>query len=215
MRKLCSAMLLLLLASACGGSGNRPAANESPARAPGTAGATSTATATAAARDGAQRKCSVGTLKNRGPDPQEIPADVKSVRKKIIQAAGRCDYDALRTLAQEGDGSFSYSFGESTDRAEGDPGRYWRDLEDDDQPVLATLVRVLRLAPGKTSVEGDDLFVWPAAAAGDASEKDREAVEGAFKDENVDEWFTDDGYLGPRAGITADGDWIFFVSGGD
>ena len=213
MRKPMSVALFLVLVFACGGSGDdRPNAAGSPA---GTSAATSTAAATATATARVNRDCSAATLKNEGPMPQEIPQDVKDVRTEIIQAASRCDFDELGKLAQQGDDSFNYSFGESAARDEGDPGRYWEDLEDDDQPVMATLIRVLRLAPRKTSGDGGDLHVWPAAAAGEPSEKDREAVEAAFKDENVDEWFTDDGYLGPRAGITEEGDWLFYVTGGD
>ena len=211
MRRSLFVAVVLVLGAGCGGSGDSGTPNEKAGASPG---ATSTATATAVARPSGN--CSAAEPIRQGPAKQDIPDKVAITRSEIIKSSVACEYGKLEELALGGGDSFNYSFGESAARDDAEPAAYWEELEEDDEPVLATLVRVLRLKPGKSSAEGSEIIVWPAAAgADDPSDKDREAVEDMFKDENVDEWFTDDGYLGPRAGITTDGDWIFYVTGGD
>jgi hypothetical protein len=209
MRRSLTVVLLFTLAIGCGGS-DQPGAQ-------GTGGlATATATAATATAKLATTGCSAAGQKSESPQKQGTPEKLGDMRSEIIQAARNCDYDALEKLALDGDESFNYSFGEPNEGDARAPGEYWKSLEADDEPVLETLVRVLRLRPEETTVDGEELYVWPAAAAGDdPSERERSAVEEAFKDENVDEWFTDEGYVGPRAGITEDRDWLFYVTGGD
>lgn len=190
---------LLIGALACTAcAGGRPAAVRSPASSP-----------TPAVSD----DCSADSLGEDVPEPDGLPADVAVMRKEILKAAVRCDYALLDGLARRGDPTFSYSFGEASAGPGLRPGEYWREQERSGEPLLATMVKLLGLPFGTTTVEQTTYYVWPSAATPSARDGDWRALERAFPAEEVEEWRTEDGYLGYRLGITSDGDWRYFVAG--
>jgi hypothetical protein len=146
----------------------------------------------------------------RGDDPADdgLPFAVAKKRYDIFMAANGRDYKALRSLLDPE--TFSYSFGE-----EGDPIGYWREQEEvGEVPILGDfLPGVLHSRFGKI----EDIFVWPSAAAKEASEwteADLEGMRQAYStNEEIRSFEQSGGYTGLRAGIRADGTWLFFISG--
>lgn len=141
------------------------------------------------------------------PEPQTgLPGPVADMRVEIASAAVRCDHDLLAELAR-GDGTFTDSFGGPFEDLAG----YFRDHVD-----LRLMRRLLDLPYAvDTDAEGVTYYVWPSASleptdeawqalydAGLATPEDRAEMEEAF-----------DGWVGMRHGITAEGDWIFYVGG--
>ena len=136
-----------------------------------------------------------------------LPLAVAKTRAAIYRAAVAHDYKALRSLVDTE--MFSYSFGES-----GDPIGYWREQEEAEIPLLGDILTgVLHTRFGKT----EDIFMWPSAAAKEPSEwteADLDALRKAGStDEEISLFEQYGGYTGWRAGIRADGTWMFFVSG--
>jgi hypothetical protein len=145
----------------------------------------------------------------RGDDAADdgLPSAVAETRQAIYKAAVTHDYKALRSLLDPA--TFSYSFGES-----GDPIGYWRKQEEAEVPILGDILTgVLHTRFGKT----EDIFMWPSAAAKEPSEWTEADLEGMRKagstDEEIRSFEQYGGYTGWRAGIRADGTWMFFVSG--
>ena len=142
-------------------------------------------------------------------DPKPVdgmPAEVAATRDLLLDAALRCDEQLLFTATEES-ASFTFSFGNSDD-----PIGYWWDLEAaGDQPFLR-LAQVLGTTP--STIEDGQLWTWPQVHTGRAEDT---------TDETWDEltWLEDpaatraapDGYLDWRVGISADGQWRFFVAG--
>jgi hypothetical protein len=136
-----------------------------------------------------------------------LPSAVAETRQDIYLAAVKHDYKALRSLLDPK--TFSYSFGES-----GDPIGYWRKQEEAEVPILGDILTgVLHTRFSKT----EDVFMWPSAAAKEPSEwteADLDALRKAGStDEEIRLFEQYGGYSGWRAGIRADGTWLFFVSG--
>ena len=144
----------------------------------------------------------------------ELPDDVWYMRTNIIYAAWNCDYSELEKLTGVTDGEpFGYSYG-----ASGDPAGDWQQ-EDVDFDTLARMVKVFASKPSfdKVDLDGDPekefLYTWPALAGGHLSDENWEAIEKIYPEEQVREWREETGYFGYRAGITLEGDWIFFIAG--
>lgn len=145
-----------------------------------------------------------------------LPVPVADMRRAIHRAAVGCDLPALADLAMAGSRGFTYSFGDG-----GDPARYWLRLEEEGAQPLRVLTRVLDLPHVTvetqfTADEFETIYVWPSAYAGDATDADWDAVvdAGLLTDEEARRMREElGGYLGHRVGITADGEWVFFVAG--
>jgi hypothetical protein len=137
-----------------------------------------------------------------------LPLAVAAIREKIYKAAVGHDYKSLRLLVDPA--TFSYSFGE-----EGDPIGYWRRQERDEIPLLGdVLPMILHTRFGKH----EDIYVWPSAAAKESSdwtEADVESMhEAGYSDRDIRSFEKYiGGYAGWRAGIRADGTWLYFISG--
>jgi hypothetical protein len=137
-----------------------------------------------------------------------LPIAVAEKREAVYKAAVTHDYETLGTLLDPS--TFSYSFGE-----EGDPIGYWQRQEKDEIPVVGdSLPAVLDTRFGKN----EDIYVWPSAAAKlsqEWTEEDLQAVREAGYTERDIRSFKRyiGGYAGWRAGIRADGTWIYFISG--
>lgn len=156
--------------------------------------------------DGEQ--CSAAALPTE-PSRQDLPVPVAEMRRSILAAATACDFERLADLARTG--SFTHSFG-----ADGDPAAFWRRAEEDGEP-LAALVHFLN-QPFASRPAGDVVqYLWPRAYVYESWA----AVPAEARDELRPIYGTEDfkrferfgSYSGYRVGITAEGDWVFFVSG--
>jgi hypothetical protein len=142
------------------------------------------------------------------PHQPELPDPVERTRIAIAEAAAARDYDALARLIPE-DG-FEYTFGGPVP---GGPTAYWRRVESStDEAPLDTLVAVLALP--YTKVRG--IYVWPFAFDRDPkqlTEDELELLSTFATPREIQGWREFGGYIGYRAGIEADGDWVFYVAG--
>jgi hypothetical protein len=132
-----------------------------------------------------------------------LPEPVEAKRAAILEAAESGDHEAVAALASD---QFSYTFGGPV---EGGPAEFWRQAEANGDEPLESLARILRMP--YTLSRG--LYVWPFAY-------DRTPDELTPYEEDLlaqlpggGDVFTGGGYLGWRAGIEPDGDWVFFVAG--
>lgn len=149
--------------------------------------------------------------------PAGVPAATAERMTAIVAAAQGCDYAGLAALAFDGGGRFTATFGEDFGD-EDSLAAYWEDLEEAGEPVTATLVKLMTLPTHEsvsTRVDGTDVAIHVAPrlmGEGPTAENRSELVE-LFGERQVDAWMADGMYLGWRAGITADGEWMFFVIG--
>lgn len=146
----------------------------------------------------------------------DLPDPVSGTRADILEAAQAGDLDALAAIALEGDSDFSYSFGGAV---QGGPAAYWSREMEQGSPVLADLVRILEM-PWASVEDGSQseggLYVWPFAHAWDWSEMEEarmNTLQAYFPQEQIEEWSGFGGYAGRRVGISADGDWLFYIAG--
>jgi len=133
-----------------------------------------------------------------------VPAAVEAKRHAIQEAAESGDADAVAALAAD---PFSYSFGGPV---EGGPAAYWRRLEANGEQPLAALAAILELPYTLSS----GIYVWPFAydkTEEQITDYERELL--ATLPPDAATFVQGGGYLGWRAGIEPDGDWVFFVSG--
>jgi hypothetical protein len=142
------------------------------------------------------------------PRRPELPDPVERTRIAIAEAAAARNYDALAQLIPE-DG-FEYTFGGPVP---GGPAAYWRRLEaSTEEAPLDTLVAVLALP--YTKVRG--IYVWPFAfdrAPEQLTEEELELLATFATPREIEGWREFGGYIGYRAGIEPDGDWVFYVAG--
>src|SRR5918996_2379503 len=159
---------------------------------------------TGAAEDGGEASCSAAGLSADLPEQPGLPQPVVETRRAIAEAAAACDYEGLERLALS-DGTFTYSFGEGDG-----PAAFWRDAEARREEPLALLVRLLDLP----HVKGGRVYTWPSAAGAREPDQDWESLEAVFTEEEIDSWRRFGAYIGYRVGITASGEWAFYVAGG-
>jgi hypothetical protein len=136
-----------------------------------------------------------------------LPLAVAEKRQAIYGAAVKQHSEALASLLDPD--TFSYSFGES-----GDPIGYWRRQEESEIPILGDIL------PGVLGTRfglNEDIYVWPSAAAKEAPEWTRADVKSmrnaGYTDDDISSFRQFGGYTGWRAGIRADGTWLYFISG--
>jgi hypothetical protein len=135
----------------------------------------------------------------------EVPPAVEETRARILDAAEARDFEALAELIPEE--GFTYSFG---GEVEGGATAYWQQIEEESpERPLETLVAILRMPHTKV----DDIYVWPFAYNRDIASLTDEEREILAPVLDVEGWTQYGGYLGWRAGIEADGTWVFFVAG--
>jgi hypothetical protein len=199
--------------------GSSPAATSagapsSSASAPGTTSPAPTRTAPTSATTAPTAACSASGLAAE-PAPQAgLPPPVAEMRASIVSAAVACDFDALEELARQGPGEFSFTFGGATD-----PSDYWRDAEAAGDEPLRILVQILDLGGGARDFlgQGEIQHYWPAAFGYDSwtdiPPADREALLAVYEESQLEDMALIGSYLGHRVGITAEGDWQFFVAG--
>jgi hypothetical protein len=137
-----------------------------------------------------------------------VPPAVEETRDAILAAAEQRDFDALAELIPEE--GFTYTFGGDV---EGGPTAYWQKIEEESpERPLETLAAILRMPHTKV----EDIYVWPFAYNRDIAsltDEEREILAPVADAEAIGGWTQYGGYLGWRAGIKADGTWVFFVAG--
>jgi hypothetical protein len=144
------------------------------------------------------------------PPQSGLPEAVAHKRHAIWKAAKRTDYAAVAELVDPK--GFEYTFGGPV---EDGPGEYWRriDRTTKERP-LPTLAAILEL-PYVHQPE-HKLYVWPFAftrQASTLSPEEKEQLAEAIGDDALKLYEQLGNYLGYRAGIDADGDWVFYVAG--
>lgn len=153
--------------------------------------------------------CSAAGLPAEPADDPDLPEPVAEMRDAIVAAATACDFDRLAELAKPG--AFTYSFGDS-----GDPAAFWRRTEAEGEP-LAALVHFLNRPFATRDVDDVTQYVWPRAYVYDSWEavpaEDRDGLRPVYDAEDFERFDQFGSYTGYRVGITADGDWVFFVAG--
>jgi hypothetical protein len=157
--------------------------------------------------------CSASAQPARPRRQARLPAAVMTTRQKIVEAASQCDYEGLASIAREGTGEFTYSFGPS-----GAPAQFWREAEGRGEPVLDVLVELLDRAFGTREVPGEpSLVVWPSAYGfeswDDVPAEDRAELRPIYGDDDFEQFDRAGAYLGHRVGITDGGDWTFYIAG--
>lgn len=156
---------------------------------------------------GADEPSAEGTNTSTTPAEDFLPAEVAEKRDAIVAAAKSFDYTRLEALIDPKE--FTYSFGE-----DGDPVGYWRRLEEEAHvPILGDYMPLIFSAPYARKL---DTFVWPSAAAkepADWTEEDRQWLTHLYTEKEIKQFERFDLYVGYRAGIRADGTWLFFVAG--
>jgi hypothetical protein len=136
-----------------------------------------------------------------------LPTAVDETRAALLEAAESGDYEQLRPLIPSS--GFEYTFGGP---AEGGPIGFWQELERSTvERPLDNLEAVLRMP--YTLSRG--IYVWPfaydVASADDLSPHEREVLAPLGP---LDTLFVEGtGYLGWRAGIDPEGNWVFFIAG--
>jgi len=142
----------------------------------------------------------------------ELPQAVAAMRTAIRTAAKVCDYDELAALALAGDSQFTYSFGSG-----GAPAAFWRGAEAAGRAPMRTLIEILDAPFASRPVEAGTQYVWPSAYAyerwDDVPAAERKDLMRLYGEEDILRFEQFGSYLGERVGITAGGDWLFFVGG--
>jgi hypothetical protein len=136
-----------------------------------------------------------------------LPGPVAEAHARLLDAAESGDYEELRPLVPST--GFEYTFGGPV---EGGPIAYWQELERSTvERPLENLEAVLNMP----YVLSRGIYVWPfaydVADVGDLSAHERELLAPLGP---LDTLFVEGtGYLGWRAGIDPQGNWVFFVAG--
>lgn len=146
-------------------------------------------------------------------EPQPgLPAAVQETRQQIHRAAVQCDLERLEDLAAES--GFTYSFGGGDD-----PAGFWRRAErrEGGDPPMRYLAGLLQRPYGQRQVQGTTHYAWPSAFTYDSwasvPQRDREALEPLYDEQDFESFAQFGGYLGYRVVIEQDGTWIAFVAG--
>ena len=161
-----------------------------------------------------------GTDQPEAP-PTDVPAPeaggspaVAEMVERIEAAARAGDWDALAALAMEGDTPFWGVI--DVELAESDLAAHWRS-EAAEQPLADLLLGLLAVPAWyettATTADGTDvpIHVTPRFMH-EPTAVSRAALEAQLGADYVEAHLADGQYLGYRLGITADGDWQFFVT---
>lgn len=180
-----------------------------------TTATTTTSTTTTTSAEPTVAECSASEFDADLDDQPTLPKPVAETRAQMAEAAVACDYEALESLAQEGEETFTYSFGDS-----GDPASFWQRQEEEreERPgPLRFLVGILDRPHGVVEREGVVQYVWPSAFAygswDEVPEADREALKPLYGEEDFEFFDRFGGYIGYRVVILEDGTWTVFVAG--
>jgi hypothetical protein len=157
-----------------------------------------------------QRGFQVVDGSNVAPPQLGLPARVARKRAEIWRAAKSGDYEDVADLVDPK--GFEYTFGGPVP---GGPAAYWRrvDQTTKERPI-ETLAAILEL-PYVHQPE-HNLYVWPFAftrKASTLSPEEREQLAEAIGEDGLRAYEQLGDYLGYRAGIDSNGNWVFYVAG--
>ena len=136
-----------------------------------------------------------------------LPRAVARTHTALLAAADSGDYERLRPLIRT---PFSYKHSAA---AGGGPIAYWQELERRGGARPIVVLRDLLRLP-HTLERG--VYVWPFAVAkrrGELTGAERRLLRRVGGEDLSDDFGQGSGYLGWRAGIESDGDWVFFIAG--
>ncbi len=141
-------------------------------------------------------------------EPTDLPDQVSDVRLGIVEAAAACDLATLEGLAAA---NFTTHFG-------GGGVEELRNWEEAGDGKLGILLEILGMSYGiQETGDGDTYYVWPAAFAYDSwdeiSDEHMDELRAIYTEEELEQLSLMGVYAGWRTGISADGDWRFFVAG--
>mgnify|MGYP001809824498 CR=1 FL=1 len=144
------------------------------------------------------------------PAPDGLTPAAADTFRRLQAAAESRDTAALIAIAAESPG-FAYTFGDEADFAEYVAGAQMRGRD----PV-GDLAQILAMPPGETTLDGVRVFHWPYFYDWEASRYTAETRADAARivGEAAAAQINDDlAYLGPRAAIDENGQWIFYLTG--
>lgn len=144
---------------------------------------------------GSTASCSAAGLELGDDRAGGVPEPVASTRMQIIEAALACNFERLEALAMAPDGAFQYSRTEESAGPAAQPAQFWRAREAEGDPILASLVEILRTDPDVKQVTDPE---GPGSGSEDAYY-------------NFPGPGSPDDLLGYSTSITSTGDWIFFL----
>ncbi len=213
-------VLVLMMAAACGDATveTAPVATDSPTTAPATTDmppttvAPTTTVAPATTSDptttaGPAGDCSAAGM-TAGAAPQDLPPAVAATRQRIVDLAIACDYEGLAALAAEAP-FFTFGFG-----GDDDPVSFWRESERQGDPVTRLMVELLDLPVGVIEQVDPPVYSWPELTTiVEPTDADYDQVRGIYDEDEIEIFKQFGGYTGYRAGIQADGAWLYFVAG--
>ncbi|PRD46008.1 hypothetical protein C5748_01685 [Phyllobacterium phragmitis] len=148
-------------------------------------------------------------------DVEELPAAVKQMRERILEAAKSGNVEALRPLIGTGDDMTALSLS----GFEGDPIDYLKGIsgDNDGQEVLAILVDLLETGYVHLDAGGsNELYVWPYFFAYPIDKLTPPQMVELYQiitAGDYDDMKTFGAYIFYRIGISPDGKWQFFVAG--
>ncbi len=152
--------------------------------------------------------CSVDGTGGHAGEQSGLPEPVAATRQAILDAAERCDFAALDSLALDGEFSFHFD--------SGFPGMF-RQSEDAGSPAVRLIARMLGFPYGTVDAGAETIYVWPEIATYESwdqvsvEEQNQLSFVYDFPEQRQ---FADFGaYVGLRVGITESGDWIFVAEG--
>lgn len=156
--------------------------------------------------------CSADGLSATPAAQPDLPPEVATTRRSIVDAATRCDYAGLAELASRGSRPFTATFGRADDLA-----AHWQRAEAAGERPLHALATLLDAPHARRAVGADAEFVWPSAFAAerwaDVTPEAREALRPLYDDEDFAAFEKFGSYVGYRVAIAEGGEWIFFVAG--
>jgi hypothetical protein len=148
-------------------------------------------------------------------DLAKLPEPVRRMRELIIEACKSGDPEKLRPLIGTGDSATQLSLG----RLEEDPIKFLHELSGDDggQEILAILLEVMQmdyvhLNAGTPS----EIYVWPyffAVPLDSLTAPQRVQLFTLVTAGDYEDMKSFGAYNFYRAGITPQGEWLFFVAG--
>lgn len=148
-------------------------------------------------------------------DPARLPEPVQRLRRLIMDAARSGDVERLRPLLGNPGTGTQLSFGDTPD----DPVEFLRSVSGDEQgyEILAILLEVLESGFVEVSPGTDEaIYVWPYFAAQSLQSLTPEQLVELMTLVTAGDYASMEefgAYNFFRAGITPEGEWIFFVAG--
>jgi hypothetical protein len=150
----------------------------------------------------------VRSVRLTDPGGAGLPPSVARKRAAILAAARARDYEDLARPADVR--QFTYTFGGPQP---GGPAAYWRETARTTGRHPADFLAALLQMP---YTRAQNIFIWPFAydrPPASLTAAERRVLAPVATEEQLDAWAKAGSYLGWRAGISADGRWIFFVAG--